>query len=113
MHPRRRSLSPSGVSSPTFQCRGGRLSRVDENTLSFDGDAVLVGEVADSERLDPLGPLDMSLCAQRPSQWCPTPVTQGEGAGVGGSARLVGRRAQHMVEDQRARTAVNVAGGPS
>ena len=81
---------------------------MDENALSFDCDAVPIGEVADGERLDPFGALDMSPRAQRPSEWCPTPVTQGEGARIGGSARPVGRRAQHMIEHEGAHTAMDV-----
>ena len=56
--------------------------------------------------------LDVSLCAQRPSEFCLAQITQDQGAGVGGAKWLVRRRAQQMVEDQRAHAAVDVAGRP-
>ena len=60
-----------------------------------------------------LTPSTRSTCASArngPAERGLAPVTQGEGAGVGGSVRLVRGRAQHVVEDQRGHAAVHVVG---
>jgi len=59
-----------------------------------------------------LDALDASLHTQRSPQRCPTSVTQDERAGVGGPAGLMGGRTEHMVEDQGAHAAVNIARRP-
>ena len=83
---------------------------MDEDALRFYRGAFFVGDEAGGERFRAVDALDVSLCAQRPSELGLAQITQDQGAGVGGSMRLVRRRAQHVVEDQRAHAAVDVAG---
>lgn len=82
------------------------------NPFGFYRDAVLVGQVPDGERLDPFGALHVGFGAQRPTQLGAPSVSQGGGAGDRGPARPVRGRAEHMIEHQRAHTAVHIARRP-
>ncbi len=86
---------------------------MDEHALSLNGDAFGVSDMADCECLGSVDPVDVGLRAQRLSEGCAAQIPQGQGAGVGGLARLMRRGAEDVVEDQRADTAVDVPGGPS
>src|SRR5215207_3854096 len=83
---------------------------MDEHALSLNGHAVGVSDMSDCEYLGSLNPVDTRLRAQRLSKWRGSPVPQGQGAGHRRFSRLMRRGAEHVVEDERAYTPVNVTG---
>src|SRR5271163_3009820 len=95
---------PARLSGPRVWTRSGlrrylrrlRLG-VDEHALCLHRDAVIVGDLPRGEGFDSVHPLHAGLGAQRPQTGGPH-VPQGECAGVGGPAGLVGGGTEHMIE---------------
>ena len=87
------------------------VPRVDEHPFSLDGNAVSVGDMTDGERLGAIHAIDPRLRVQL-SKASASYISQGEGAGVGGTSRLVRRGPEDVVENERAYSTVNMAGRP-
>lgn len=85
---------------------------MDEHALSLYGDALCVSDMPDCECLRSVNSVDVRLHAQRLSEGCAPQVPDGQGAGVSRLARQVRGRAENVVEDQCADTAVYVSWWP-
>ena len=82
---------------------------MDEHALSLYGDALGVSDMPDCECLRSVNPVDVRLHVQRLSERCAPQVPDGQGAGVSRLARQVRGRAENVIEDQCADTAVHVS----
>ena len=113
---RRRQPRPPDHAGGTVQYRHGAAitlaagpARLNEQAFGLDGDALVVGEVTDSEGLDTFGPHDSGLRVQVAEPRGPH-VAQADGAGESWVNAIAGCFTEHVVQHHRADSPVHVAG---